>query len=69
MEALSAEEAADVILETRDSGWASFAILEGETKEEDRQLELRLANKAGLIDYLKDKAEKTLRLVPNTGGG
>jgi len=69
MEALSAEQAADVILETRDNGWARFAILEGETKEEDKQLELQMATKAGLIDYLKDKAEQTLRLVPVSGGG
>jgi len=68
-EALTIEEAADKILETRDNGWANFAVLETETEEEKEHLELRLATKAGLLDYLKNKVENTLRLVPNMAGG
>lgn len=65
LEALTIDEAADTILETRDNGWANFAVLE----KNDEQLELKMATKTGLLDYLKDKTEQTLRLVPNIAGG
>ena len=59
------EQAADLILETRDNGWARFGVFE----IADEQLELEMATRTGLIELFKEKAKETLRLVPVIAGG